>query len=97
MAVPRGKHTKGKRGNIRMHHFIKGTSLIPCPKCGVLKKPHFVCDSCGYYKKEEVINVLEKMNKKEKKKKEKEMALQEEKMNSAKAAEEKSETPKIEK
>ncbi|MFH1460297.1 MAG: 50S ribosomal protein L32, partial [Candidatus Omnitrophota bacterium] len=56
MAVPRGKHTKGKRGGIRMHHFIKEPFLISCPKCGVLKKPHFVCESCGYYKKEEVIN-----------------------------------------
>ncbi|MBU0546647.1 MAG: 50S ribosomal protein L32 [Patescibacteria group bacterium] len=77
MAVPRGKHTKGKRGDIRMHHFIKEPSLISCPKCGVLKKPHFVCESCGYYKKEEVINVLEKLNKKERKKKEKEMVAKE--------------------
>jgi len=77
MAIPRGKHTKGKKHDVRMHHFIKGTSLVPCPKCGVLKKPHFVCDSCGYYKKEEVVNVLEKLNKKEKKRKEKEMAAKE--------------------
>jgi len=77
MGLPRSKHTRGKTGHRRMHHFIEASSLIACPKCGVLKKPHFVCDSCGYYKKEEVVNVLAKLNKKERKRKEKEMATKE--------------------
>ena len=79
MAIPRGKHTKARRNNNRMHLFIKEPSLIPCSKCGALKKPHIVCSSCGYYNKKEVINVLEKLDKKDRKKKEKEMVEKEKK------------------
>ena len=39
---------------------------------------HTVCESCGYYKGREVINVLAKLDKKERKKKEKEMKEKEE-------------------
>ncbi len=77
MAVPRGKHTKGKRNDIRRNLFIKEPNLVSCPKCGKPKKPHIVCPSCGYYKNKEVINVLEKLTKKERKVKAKEMAVQE--------------------
>ena len=39
--------------------------------------PHTVCLNCGYYKGKEVINVLEKLTKKERKIREKEMAKKE--------------------
>jgi len=52
-------------------------SLVSCPKCGKETKSHTVCPNCGYYKGREVINVLEKLNKKEKKQREKEMAAHE--------------------
>ncbi len=77
MAVPRGKHTKGKRNDVRMHLFIKEPSLISCSKCGVKKKPHVVCPSCGYYKGKEVINIIGRLDKKERKSKEKEIAVKE--------------------
>lgn len=77
MAVPRGKHTKGKRNDIRRNLFIKEPNLISCPKCGKPKKSHIICLSCGYYKNKEVINLLERLTKKEKKAKEKEMAIKE--------------------
>ncbi|MEK7167413.1 MAG: 50S ribosomal protein L32, partial [Patescibacteria group bacterium] len=38
---------------------------------------HVICWNCGHYKGEEVINVLERLDKKERKKREKEMAAQE--------------------
>ena len=44
-----------------------------CPKCGKPVRPHTICESCGYYKGKQVIDVLKKLTKKEKKKKEKEM------------------------
>ena len=73
MAVPRHSHTRSKVGKSRMHKYIKNVYLNICPKC---KKPvlsHTVCLNCGYYKGEEVINVLADLTKKEKKIKEREI------------------------
>lgn len=56
-----------------MHKYIEPVRLNICPKC---KKPvlsHTVCLNCGYYKGQEVINVLAKLTKKEKKVKQKEI------------------------
>ena len=61
-----------------MHLFIKAPALAVCPKCGKPILPHHACKSCGYYKGEEVIDVLKKLTKKERKQKEKEMAAKEE-------------------
>lgn len=74
MAIPRSKHTKSRRNKGRMHIFIKQPVLGICPKCGKETRPHTICWNCGYYKGEEVINLLERLTKKEKKKREKEIA-----------------------
>ena len=60
-----------------MHHYIEEPTLSPCPKCGKPAKPHTICWNCGYYKGEEVIDVLKKLNKKERKAREKEMKAKE--------------------
>jgi len=60
-----------------MHLFIKRRSLVSCPKCAKLVLPHTVCHNCGYYKGREVIDVMKKLNKKERKQKEKEMKAKE--------------------
>lgn len=56
-----------------MHIFINPAVLTNCLKCGKPVRPHTICKHCGYYKGQEFINVLGKLNKKEKKLKEKEM------------------------
>ncbi len=60
-----------------MHLFIKEPVLAVCPKCSKPILPHRACKSCGFYKGEEVIDVLKKLTKKERKQKEKEMKEQE--------------------
>ena len=73
MAVPRHSHTRSKVGKSRMHKYIKSVYLNVCPKC---KKPvlsHTACLNCGFYKGEEVINVLGNLTKKDKKQREKEI------------------------
>ena len=57
-----------------MHIFIKTPALTTCSKCGKKTWPHAVCSNCGYYKGREVIDVLKKLNRKEKKQKEKELS-----------------------
>jgi len=56
-----------------MHIYLKAAKSSDCPKCGKPVLAHTVCQACGYYKGREVINVLAKLDKKERKKKEKEM------------------------
>ena len=73
MAVPRSKHTKSRKGKRRMHQYLEVPTLSICPKCAKAHLPHTICPYCGYYKDREVINVLEKLDKKERKKREKEM------------------------
>jgi len=73
MAVPRHKHTRAKVGKTRMHKHIYHVALNVCPKC---KKPvlsHTACLNCGYYKGEEVVNVLAELTKKERKTREKQI------------------------
>ena len=73
MAVPKHKRTSSRRDQRRMHIFLKKPTLTKCPKCQKPVLPHTVCQNCGFYKGVEVINVLEKLTKKEKKLREKEM------------------------
>ncbi len=84
MAVPKQRKTKSRRNQRRMHIFIKGPSLVKCPKCGNPTRPHTVCSNCGYYKGKAIIDVLKKLTKKEKKQKEKELAAKEKEEKKAK-------------
>ena len=77
MAVPKKRGTKSKRDKRRLHIFLKKPTLGKCPKCGHLVLPHTLCSSCGYYRGREVVDVLAKLDKKERKKREKEIKLKE--------------------
>ncbi len=61
MAVPKGKVSKARR-NTRNSANFKATAptLVECPKCHEMKKPHTVCKKCGSYKNETVIEKKEK-------------------------------------
>jgi len=78
MAVPKQKHTKSRRNKRRMHIHINAPVLTKCSKCGKPVLPHTVCFNCGFYKGVEVIDVLKKLDRKERKKKEKEIQGKEE-------------------
>ncbi len=73
MTAPKQRHTKSRRNKRRANIFVKAPTLTLCPKCAKKTLPHTICWNCGYYKGEEVIDVLKKLTKKEKKKREKEM------------------------
>ena len=78
VGVPKHRGTKSKRDQRRANIFLKVPNSIKCPRCGKPVLPHHVCNFCGYYKGEEIIDVMKKLTKKEKKKKEKEIAAKEE-------------------
>lgn len=55
MAVPRKKVSRSKRDMRRAHHKLAPVNLAECSNCGELKRPHHVCQACGYYNGREVI------------------------------------------
>ena len=71
--VVRMRHTKSATRQRRSHHALKTASFSRCSHCGREARPHAVCQNCGYYKGRQVIDVLAKLDKKERKKKEKEL------------------------
>lgn len=77
MAVPKKRTTKSHQLKRRQHIFLKKPTLVKCQKCGRLILPHTVCPFCGFYRQREVINVLGKLDKKERKKREKEIKISE--------------------
>ena len=61
MAVPKGKVSKARRNTRNSANFKAVTpTLVECPKCHEMKKPHTVCKKCGSYKGETVIVKKEK-------------------------------------
>lgn len=75
--VPKKKTSKSRTGSRRAHQALKHRILSLCAKCKQPVLAHRVCLNCGYYKGAEVINVLAKLEKKERKLREKEIAAQE--------------------
>lgn len=76
--VIRMKHTKGKRNRVRSHHALQAMQYAVCSHCGKEVLPHIMCQNCGYYAGRQVVDVLAKLDKKERKKKEKELHEHEE-------------------
>ena len=72
------KHTKGKRNRIRSHHALKSARFAICSRCGKEVISHVMCPNCGYYAGRQVVDVLAKLDKKERKKREKELHKHEE-------------------
>lgn len=70
------KHTKGKRNRRRSHLALKKTFLAVCGKCEREVLPHHICAYCGHYNGRQIIDVLAKLDKKEKKKRLKEEAAE---------------------
>ena len=71
--VRRMKHSKGKRNRVRSPHALKAGIFAKCSHCGAAIASHVVCKNCGYYAGRKVIDVLAKLDKKDRKKKEKEL------------------------
>ncbi len=65
--VIRMRHTKSHTKNRRSHHALKSTGLVKCANCKIPKRSHTVCASCGYYRGRQVLNLVKKLEKKQKK------------------------------
>ena len=72
------KHTRRKKGGVRSHHALLASRTVKCNHCGQEKLSHIMCQNCGYYAGRKVVDVLARLDKKERKKKEKELHQHEE-------------------
>ena len=64
MAVPKGKVSKQRRNTRNSANFkAEAPTLVECPKCHELKKPHIVCKNCGTYKGKTVVEDKTKKSK----------------------------------
>lgn len=50
-AVPKRKISKGRKNRRRANDALTKATINKCPKCGKPKRPHFECEFCGYYEK----------------------------------------------
>jgi len=56
MAVPKKRTSKSRKGMRRSHDALKFTTAVhDCPNCGEMKLYHHVCDACGQYRGEQVV------------------------------------------
>lgn len=69
MPAPKKHGTSGKKRRRRSHLHLTKIIFSKCEHCAKPKLAHTVCKNCGYYGKDEVINVTEKELKKQEKKK----------------------------
>ena len=55
MAVPFRRTSKTKKRMRRTHIKVEVNNMVKCAKCGELIRPHRVCNYCGFYKGNEII------------------------------------------
>ena len=65
MAVPKKRRSKARKRTHRSLWKIDVKTMRPCPTCGELSYPHFMCKACGYYNGKLIIAPKVKKDKKE--------------------------------
>lgn len=65
--VVRMRHTKSHTKNRRSHHALESTNFAKCTNCKALKRRHTVCSACGFYRGKKVLDLVAKLEKKQKK------------------------------
>ena len=49
MAVPKRRTSKRRKRARNTHKAAPAIAIQSCPQCNSMKRPHRVCDECGYY------------------------------------------------
>ena len=55
MAVPKRKTSTTRRDSRRTHWKLAVPAMAKCDHCGSVKRPHRVCEICGFYAGVEVV------------------------------------------
>ncbi len=62
-ALPKQKLSRSRQGKRRAHQALIAPQLVLCSNCGNKRVPHTVCNVCGFYKDEQVVEVRQKAKK----------------------------------
>ncbi len=54
---PKKRHSRARQGKRRASISLTVTKAVVCPNCGAPQIAHQVCESCGFYKGQQVIKV----------------------------------------
>ena len=65
MAVPKKRRSKSRKRTHRSLWKIEIPTMVKCPNCEDYHVAHRACTSCGYFKGAPVIQIKQKVNKKE--------------------------------
>ena len=57
MALPKRRHSHSRKNKRKSQWKLKTPGASKCRNCGAVKRPHYVCPECGYYRDEEHIVV----------------------------------------
>ncbi len=52
---PKKRHSRQRQGKRRAAIKLTVQKAITCENCGKLHLPHRVCESCGFYKNQQVL------------------------------------------
>lgn len=55
MGVPKRRTSKARKNKRRAMIKIASPTVISCPHCHEPKMAHRVCQACGYYREQEVL------------------------------------------
>lgn len=58
--VIRMRHTRAHTKNRRSHHGLTAPTLAVCSNCSAHHRPHHMCQACGFYKGQLVIDMTAK-------------------------------------
>ncbi|MDP3734928.1 MAG: 50S ribosomal protein L32 [bacterium] len=72
--VVRMRSTRAHTANRRSHHALTIPRLSRCGNCGAAHLTHRVCEGCGQYRGRQVIDIVARMERKERRTKAKEKA-----------------------
>jgi large subunit ribosomal protein L32 len=57
MALPKRRHSSARRDKRKANWKLAAPTTSKCSNCGGIKRPHYVCPQCGYYRDEEFLVV----------------------------------------
>jgi large subunit ribosomal protein L32 len=59
MAVPKRRTSKQRKRLRNTHKAAPAIVIQKCPRCQSMKRPHRVCEECGYYAGEQRVEAKE--------------------------------------